>query len=436
MPKRNAKILSTLKRRLEIEFKSEIKKLDKNIQALLRKKAATKELQNGNTLACVRDLCNETISTLAKFFDDQVIDALNKHILATEPALSSDILALFKDAVPASLEFVSERISKTLKMFSGNNERLFKVLFEEVLEHYQQEAQKLATDIDMHIASLGIEEGKIKKTSRNEIWATRRNIFYICAGVIAALYALYGLVSDNSYKKPTLEQQIISKDNIVSLEEGYLYLQAGNTKKATEVFMYALKQFKASDDINGQARTQLYLGHLARMQSNNDEAYKAYVKAQALFQLTGDRLGEVSALIGINYVDNELVTDNPTHEENSNDISEEIKELKALYESTDGQSLNRNSLIVRVAIESDLTLEEAAAAVDAMFNSITNTLSSGNDVRLVGFGTFSVADRKSSQGRNPRTGEMIYIPASKQPKFKAGKSLKDIVNQKQVSKAE
>ena len=66
--------------------------------------------------------------------------------------------------------------------------------------------------------------------------------------------------------------------------------------------------------------------------------------------------------------------------------------------------------------------------MDAVFDSITSSLKSGSEVRLVGFGTFSVANRKASTGRNPRTGEAIQIPASRQPKFKAGKGLKDAVN--------
>jgi DNA-binding protein HU-beta len=63
-----------------------------------------------------------------------------------------------------------------------------------------------------------------------------------------------------------------------------------------------------------------------------------------------------------------------------------------------------------------------------MLDSITGALKSGGEVRLVGFGTFSVAQRRASEGRNPRTGEKIQIPASKQPKFKAGKALKEAVN--------
>ncbi len=71
---------------------------------------------------------------------------------------------------------------------------------------------------------------------------------------------------------------------------------------------------------------------------------------------------------------------------------------------------------------------DATNAVDAVFDSITSALRRSDDVRLVGFGTFSVANRKATTGRNPRTGEPIQIPASRQPKFKAGKGLKDAVN--------
>ena len=90
--------------------------------------------------------------------------------------------------------------------------------------------------------------------------------------------------------------------------------------------------------------------------------------------------------------------------------------------------MNKNDLVAAVADSSDLSKADAAKAVDAVFDSITGSLKGGGEVRLVGFGTFSVANRKASTGRNPRTGEAIQIPASKQPKFKAGKGLKDAVN--------
>ena len=90
--------------------------------------------------------------------------------------------------------------------------------------------------------------------------------------------------------------------------------------------------------------------------------------------------------------------------------------------------MNKNDLVASVANDSDLSKADAAKAVDSVFDTISGALSSGSDIRLVGFGTFSVAQRRASEGRNPRTGEKIQIPASKQPKFKAGKALKDAVN--------
>ncbi|GIX16582.1 MAG: transcriptional regulator [Rhodothalassiaceae bacterium] len=90
--------------------------------------------------------------------------------------------------------------------------------------------------------------------------------------------------------------------------------------------------------------------------------------------------------------------------------------------------MNKNDLISKVAETTGLSKADAGKAVDAVFAAITDALKKGDDVRLVGFGTFSVAKRAASTGRNPRTGQTIQIPASKQPKFKAGKQLKDAVN--------
>ena len=90
--------------------------------------------------------------------------------------------------------------------------------------------------------------------------------------------------------------------------------------------------------------------------------------------------------------------------------------------------MNKNDLVAAVAGSSGLSKADAAKAVDGVFDSITSALQGGSEVRLVGFGTFSVSDRKATTGRNPRTGEAIQIPASKQPKFKAGKGLKTAVN--------
>ncbi len=90
--------------------------------------------------------------------------------------------------------------------------------------------------------------------------------------------------------------------------------------------------------------------------------------------------------------------------------------------------MNRNELVEAVASKTELRKSEASKAVDAVFESITNALKSGDEVRLVGFGTFSVASRAASEGRNPRTGEKIKIAASRQAKFKPGKGLRDSLN--------
>ena len=90
--------------------------------------------------------------------------------------------------------------------------------------------------------------------------------------------------------------------------------------------------------------------------------------------------------------------------------------------------MNKNDLVSAVADAAGLTKADAGRAVDGVFDSIAAALKSGGDVRIVGFGTFSVASRAATTGRNPRTGETIQIKASKQPKFKAGAPLKDAVN--------
>ncbi len=90
--------------------------------------------------------------------------------------------------------------------------------------------------------------------------------------------------------------------------------------------------------------------------------------------------------------------------------------------------MNRNELVDAVADKAELRKSEASKAVDAVFESIEEALKAGDEVRLVGFGTFSVSARAASEGRNPRTGEKIKIAASKQPKFKPGKGLRDSLN--------
>ncbi len=90
--------------------------------------------------------------------------------------------------------------------------------------------------------------------------------------------------------------------------------------------------------------------------------------------------------------------------------------------------MNKNDLVDAVAAGTGISKSDGAHAVDAMLESIAGALKDGDEVRLPGFGTFSVAQRKASKGRNPRTGEPIQIPASKLPKFKAGKILKEALS--------
>ena len=90
--------------------------------------------------------------------------------------------------------------------------------------------------------------------------------------------------------------------------------------------------------------------------------------------------------------------------------------------------MNKNELVEAVSNAAGLSKVDTLKAIDAVFSTITSTLKDGGEVRLVGFGTFSVTERKASVGRNPRTGEQIEIKESKQPKFKAGKVLKESVN--------
>lgn len=90
--------------------------------------------------------------------------------------------------------------------------------------------------------------------------------------------------------------------------------------------------------------------------------------------------------------------------------------------------MNKSQLIDHIAGKADISKSAANEALDAVIDAITGTLKNGDSLALVGFGTFSVSERSARSGRNPRTGEVINIPASKNAKFKAGKALKDALN--------
>ena len=92
--------------------------------------------------------------------------------------------------------------------------------------------------------------------------------------------------------------------------------------------------------------------------------------------------------------------------------------------------MNKTELIAEIAKKTGLTKKDSEQAVKAFVETVTEQLKKGNKVQMVGFGTFEVSKRAAREGRNPRTGTTMKIKASKAPKFKAGKALKDAINKK------
>ena len=90
--------------------------------------------------------------------------------------------------------------------------------------------------------------------------------------------------------------------------------------------------------------------------------------------------------------------------------------------------MNKVDLVSAVAKQAELSKKDAGLAVEAVFDAISEALEKGDKVQLIGFGTFDVSERAAREGRNPRTGETMKIAASKAPRLKAGKALKDRVN--------
>jgi DNA-binding protein HU-beta len=110
------------------------------------------------------------------------------------------------------------------------------------------------------------------------------------------------------------------------------------------------------------------------------------------------------------------------------------RSFRAEYKKQREFIMNKNELIAAVADAADLTKAKAAVAVDAFIEAVSHAMAKGDEVRLVGFGTFAVVQRQATTGRNPRNGEVIKIAASKQPKFRPGKALKEQVNTKKGAK--
>lgn len=91
--------------------------------------------------------------------------------------------------------------------------------------------------------------------------------------------------------------------------------------------------------------------------------------------------------------------------------------------------MNKTELVAAVAEQADISKKDAEKVLKAFVDVVTEEMKKGEKVQLVGFGTFEVSERAAREGRNPRTGETMEIAASKAPKFKAGKALKDMVNE-------
>ena len=91
--------------------------------------------------------------------------------------------------------------------------------------------------------------------------------------------------------------------------------------------------------------------------------------------------------------------------------------------------MNKTEFIAAVAEKAEISKKDSEKALKAFVDVVTEQLKAGDKVQLVGFGTFEVSERAAREGRNPATGESMVIKASKAPKFKAGKALKDLVNE-------
>ena len=90
--------------------------------------------------------------------------------------------------------------------------------------------------------------------------------------------------------------------------------------------------------------------------------------------------------------------------------------------------MNKTELVAAIAEKTELSKKDSEKALKAFIDVVTEELQKGEKIQLVGFGTFEVSERAARTGRNPQSGEEMEIPASKAPKFKAGKALKDMVN--------
>ena len=107
-----------------------------------------------------------------------------------------------------------------------------------------------------------------------------------------------------------------------------------------------------------------------------------------------------------------------------------MKKGNNMTKTIEAKNVSKSDLISNVVEKTGLKNTEAAKSVEAILQSVIQAVAKGQEVRLVGFGSFTLTQREARQGRNPRTGEPIQIPASKAPKFRPGKEFKDAVSAK------
>lgn len=226
-------------------------------------------------------------------------------------------------------------------------------------------------------------------------------------------------VTEYFSENATKENLIQSQEAVFLLRLGDQYQLSNMNKKAREIYSEARDLFGKLPDLRGEASALTKLGLLEFKLGKTDKAKEMLSDAITLFEKSGDQIGKVNVLASIEKINIEI-------DSAQNNIA-----------ITQHNFAEQNVILARDTVElagyiaqkSDLSIGDSTNAVKLMFEGITDTLALGQSVRLPNFGTFSVAQRNASQGRNPRTGEIISIPASKQPKFKAGKLLKDTVNQ-------
>lgn len=245
-------------------------------------------------------------------------------------------------------------------------------------------------------------------------------------GVLFVAFTLFGLVSMNfgSIWIESISNQNQSKPATkvsLLLNRANQYIRHGENLEAHKTYEEAKVFNEQIGDVRGQAMVWLHIGNFEQLRDRNSQAIQAFTEAMHLYDSIGDFYGADDALLRIEFLEATLGAEHKDFISPLPNYAEKSTE--------DFDYLTRDLLVQNLAASANLSLPQAKGAVDNVFDQISSTLASGRDVRLVEFGTFSVAYRQATRGRNPRTGEEIDIPASSQPKFKAGKGLKDVVNQ-------